>query len=38
VGQISFKSLITKRSLVELDIHEGSEVMLSFKSAAIHNF
>jgi len=38
VGQILFKSLITKRSLVELDIHEGSDVVLSCKSAAIHNF
>ena len=38
VGQIFFKSLITKRSLVEFDIHEGSDVMLSFKSTAIHNF
>jgi molybdate/tungstate transport system ATP-binding protein len=38
VGQIFFKSLITKRSLVELDIHEGSEVVLSCKSTAIHNF
>lgn len=38
VGRIFFKSLITKRSLVELTIHEGSEIMLSFKSTAIHNF
>jgi molybdate/tungstate transport system ATP-binding protein len=38
VKRIFFKSLITKRSLVELDIHEGSEVVLSFKSTAIHNF
>jgi molybdate/tungstate transport system ATP-binding protein len=38
VGQVFFKSLITKRSLVELDIHEGSEVVLSCKSTAIHNF
>ena len=38
VGHIFFKSLITKRSLVELDIHEGSEVVLSCKSTAIHDF
>jgi molybdate/tungstate transport system ATP-binding protein len=38
VGQILFKSLITKRSLIELDIHEGTDVMLSCKSTAIHNF
>jgi molybdate/tungstate transport system ATP-binding protein len=38
VGQIFFKSLITKRSLVELNISEGMEIVLSFKSTAIHNF
>lgn len=38
VGQVTFKSLITKRSLFELKIHEGIEAFLSFKSTAIHNF
>ncbi|MBW2039070.1 MAG: ABC transporter ATP-binding protein [Deltaproteobacteria bacterium] len=38
VGQVTFKSLITKRSLFELDVHEGVAVVLSFKSTAIHNF
>jgi len=36
VGRVTFRSLITKRSLFELDIHEGIEVVLSFKSTAIH--
>jgi molybdate/tungstate transport system ATP-binding protein len=33
---ISFKSLVTKRSLFEMGIREGLEVFLSFKSTAIH--
>jgi len=38
VGDITFTSLITKRSLLELNIHEGSSLILSFKSTAIHTF
>jgi molybdate/tungstate transport system ATP-binding protein len=33
---ISFKSLVTKRSLFEMGIQEGLELFLSFKSTAIH--
>jgi len=35
---VTFKSLITKSSLFELGIQEGIELLLSFKSTAIHNF
>lgn len=38
VGAITFTSLITKRSLLELNIREGSDLFLSFKSTAIHTF
>lgn len=38
VKNVIFKSLITKRSLLELKILEGAEIFLSFKSTAIHNF
>jgi len=38
VGDITFKSLITKGSLFELGIHEGVEIFLSFKATAVHNF
>ena len=36
VDSITFKSLVTKRSLFEMGIREGLEVFLSFKSTAIH--
>jgi molybdate/tungstate transport system ATP-binding protein len=38
VGRVTLKSLITKRSLFELKIHEGRKVFVSFKSTAIHTF
>ncbi|GAJ24050.1 unnamed protein product, partial [marine sediment metagenome] len=38
VGEVNFKSLITKRSLFELGVQEGVEAYISFKSTAIHNF
>jgi molybdate/tungstate transport system ATP-binding protein len=38
VEKVLFKSLITKSSLIEMEITEGSEICLSFKSTAIHNF
>jgi molybdate/tungstate transport system ATP-binding protein len=38
VGAVAFKSLITKRSLFELKLHEGAEVFLSFKASAVHSF
>ncbi|MBE9547245.1 MAG: ABC transporter ATP-binding protein [Proteobacteria bacterium] len=37
-GETTFKSLITKKSLFELEIQEGIEAFISFKSTAIHNF
>ena len=37
-GAATFKSLITKRSAFELELHEGTDVFVSFKSTAIHNF
>jgi molybdate/tungstate transport system ATP-binding protein len=37
-GAVIFKSLITKSSVFELELHEGTDVFLSFKSTAIHNF
>ncbi len=37
-GTVTFKSLITKRSVFELELQEGNDVFLSFKSAAIHTF
>jgi len=38
VGTVTFKSLITKRSLFELKVHEGAEAFLSFKASAVHSF
>lgn len=38
VGETTFKSLITKRSLFELKIQEGMDAYIAFKSTAIHNF
>jgi molybdate/tungstate transport system ATP-binding protein len=38
VGAVTFKSLITKRSLFELKLHEGAEVFFSFKASAVHSF
>lgn len=38
VGKLTFKSLVTKKSLLELQIHEGVDILFSFKSAAIHTF
>lgn len=38
VGKIFFTSLITKKSLYELRVHEGTEVYLAFKATAIHSF
>ena len=37
-GTVTFKSLITKRSLFELKLCEGAEVFLSFKASAVHSF
>ena len=37
-GTVRFKSLVTKRSLIEMEIHEGQEMFLSFKSSSIHFF
>ena len=38
VKDVTFKSIITKRSLFRLEIKEGIEIYLSFKASAIHNF
>ena len=35
---VTFKSLITKRALFDLEISEGSDICLSFKATAIHTF
>jgi molybdate/tungstate transport system ATP-binding protein len=37
-GTVTFKSLLTKRAVFELQLQEGSDVFLSFKSTAIHTF
>lgn len=37
-GEVSFTSLITKSSLIELDLHETADVVISFKATAIHSF
>ena len=36
VKQVSFKALITKRALFDLQLHEGSETVVSFKATAVH--
>ncbi len=38
VDGYKFKSLITKSSLFDLKLEEGTEVYISFKATAIHNF
>ena len=38
VEDVTFKSLITKSALFDLEIGEGSDIYLSFKSTAIHTF
>jgi len=36
VGKVTFKSLISKKSLLELKVLDGTEVSLSFETNAIH--
>ncbi len=38
IENVTFKSLITKSSLFDLEVGEGSETFFSFKSTAIHTF
>jgi len=38
VRKVVFKSLITKSAFFDLDIFEGSDIFISFKATAIHNF
>ena len=38
VEHVSFISLITKRSLLELDIRKDEPIMIAFKATAIHTF
>ncbi|MDD5724246.1 MAG: ABC transporter ATP-binding protein [Syntrophales bacterium] len=38
VKDVLFKSLITKSSLFDLEVREGSDIYLSFKSMAMHTF
>jgi molybdate/tungstate transport system ATP-binding protein len=37
-GDLTFKALVTKRSLVDLGLQEGREVYISFDSASVHTF
>jgi molybdate/tungstate transport system ATP-binding protein len=37
-GDVKFTSLITKSSLMELELQEGTNVVISFKAAAVHSF
>jgi molybdate/tungstate transport system ATP-binding protein len=37
-GEVSFRSLITKSSLIELELRETMDVFISFKATAIHSF
>jgi molybdate/tungstate transport system ATP-binding protein len=36
VKQVPFKALITKQALFDLQLHEGSETIVSFKATAVH--
>ena len=36
VEQVPFKALITKQALFDLQLHEGSETIVSFKATAVH--
>jgi molybdate/tungstate transport system ATP-binding protein len=36
VGKVTFKSLVSKKSLLELNVLDGTEVSLSFEQADIH--
>ena len=38
IEAVTFKSLITKSALFDLEVSEGSETYLSFKATAIHTF
>ncbi len=38
VADTVFRSLITKAALIDLRVQEGTEIFLSFKATAIHNF
>ncbi len=38
VGKVFFTSLVTKKSLYKLRVHEGAAVYLAFKATAIHRF
>jgi molybdate/tungstate transport system ATP-binding protein len=37
-GEVTFKSLITKSSLIELELQETMDIFISFKATAIHSF
>jgi molybdate/tungstate transport system ATP-binding protein len=37
-GEVRFTSLITKRSLIELELREAADVFISFKATAVHSF
>ena len=36
VEKVPFKALITKQALFDLQLHEGSETVVSFKATAVH--
>jgi len=38
VGETIFKGLITKGALIDLEISEGSQIWISFKTTAVHFF
>lgn len=38
VGEVVFKSLITKKALVKMRIHKGGKIPVGFKRASIHSF
>ncbi|MFW6147312.1 MAG: ATP-binding cassette domain-containing protein [Thermodesulfobacteriota bacterium] len=37
-GEVKFTSLITKSSLIDLEVHEAADVVISFKATAVHSF
>jgi molybdate/tungstate transport system ATP-binding protein len=37
-GEVRFTSLITKSSLIDLELREAEDVVISFKAAAVHSF
>lgn len=38
VGDTAFRALVTRGALIELHLHEGEEIYMSFKGTAVHCF